>query len=121
MLPRTTTTVPRLESALEDLTILGIALLRNFHTGAFPACTRLARNVRAVLTPRAPSAALPYTIVRADAMLTQIASLQAAVTGLAGVDQLHEHRLARAADALASYRQSLAPAAAMDHPSARAA
>jgi hypothetical protein len=109
-----TSTAPDLTAALEDLNVLGSALVRNFHAGVFPACTRLARNVRAANSPRTVSSAFPDTITRADAMLVQVKSLQSAITRLAGLGKLHELRLARVAEILAAYRASLEPEAAAE-------
>jgi hypothetical protein len=110
---RTTATAPD-AAALKDLNALGSALVRNFHTGVFPACSRLARNVRAAHAPWTASSAFPDVIARADAMLIQVTSLQSAITRLAGLGQLHGHRLAKTADTLAAYRASLEPAASAD-------
>lgn len=103
---------PDLDTAMEDLLSLGTALVRNFHTGPFPSCTRLARNIRTVLTPRTASSAFPDPITRADAMLRQVTALQADIAGLDGIGTWHEHRLAKTAATLADYRASLEPSAA---------
>jgi hypothetical protein len=103
--------VPDLEPALEELTCLGIALVRTFNTGPFPVRSRLARNIRAVLTPRTASAAFPDAIGRADAMLEQIEELRSAIAGLPEIGVLHGHRLVKIAGALAAYRGHLEPAA----------
>jgi hypothetical protein len=103
---------PDLDAAMEELLSLGTALIRNFHTGPFPSCTRLARNIRTVLTPRTGSLAFPDTVARADAMLCQVTALQADIAGLPGIGAWHEHRLAKAAGTLADYRAALEPTTA---------
>jgi hypothetical protein len=110
-LPTLTPCAPDLEPALEELTCLGIALIRTFNTGPFPVRSRLARNIRAVLTPRTASAAFPDAIGRADTMLRQIDALQAAIAGLPDIDDLQRHRLVTVVDALAAYREFLLAAA----------
>ncbi len=96
-----------LTSALEDLHLIGTALVRNFHLHAFPLSSRLARNLRDTLDGAAPDLTILETTARADAMILQAAQLQEQLNALPGLGELHTHRITRIIDTLASYRAAL--------------
>lgn len=106
-------TAADLAAALEDLNTVGAALVRNFHAGPFPICSRLARAIRTALSKSDAWKTLePDTYARADAMLRDIRTLHLAAESLLGIDPGLVARLLSVGDTLLDYRASLEPAAA---------
>ncbi|MGO4652266.1 hypothetical protein AB4068_11270 [Arthrobacter sp. 2RAF22] len=107
--PTAAQAAPDLEPVLDELAGLGTALIRTFNSGPFPVRSRLARNIRTVLTQQAPAGALHYRIGKANTMLQQMDALQTAIADLPDISVLYIHRLAKIADILTVYRASLEP------------
>lgn len=101
-----------LTAGLLDLTTLGAMLVRDFNSATFPTCSRLARAIRATLSPAHICKSLEDdAIPHADAMLRDVRALHDAVTVLACIPTELTARISGIADALLAYRASLEPAA----------
>lgn len=107
---RTRAMTPDLTGALGELLGLGSALVRNFRDVPFPACTRLARDIRSAAVS-ASRADLADRIVQADAMIVQVTLLQSSIAGLSGLGPMYEHRLFNVAATLSVYGETLIPRA----------
>lgn len=98
-------------TALEDLNALSASLVINFTPAPFPLCSRLARNIRALLSPGdSLKTSAAETLTRAKLMLRDIEVLQQATLGLHGMTPELTARILSVQDTLLAYLESLPPA-----------